>query len=83
MRTNCLFFAVLLYLRRWRRANRPGIFARKSDSGWFPHFVYQETRAGRIRQISYKPLHPTARTCPPPIFLGSARWGDKIKGPHD
>lgn len=74
--SNCLIFAVRLLLRRWGKAEHPGVFTRKSHFGWFPHFVYQETRRGRVRQISYKPLRPVARALPPPCFRGSVRWGD-------
>lgn len=75
-RTNCLFYSLALLFRRWKRGRRQGIFARISDAGPFPHFVYQETRRGVIRQISYKPINPITRTCPPLIFLGAVRWGD-------
>lgn len=85
-RSNCIIFALLLLRRRlwncnpkrsqWRRADHGGIFTRPSDSGPFPHLIYQETRRGRVRQISYKPVAPVRRWVPPPLFRGSVRWGD-------
>lgn len=76
MRSNCVIFAALLWLRRWRLAERPSISFRLSDSGPFLHFLYQETRRGRVRQISYKPVAPVRRLLPPPLFRGMVRWGD-------
>lgn len=73
---NCFFFAVALYLRRFPKTRRPGLQIRKSDAGWFPHFLYTELRRGKVRLISYKPLHPVHRLLPPPLFRGSVRWGD-------
>jgi hypothetical protein len=74
--TNCLFFAIALYLRRRGTANRRYLVARWSDSGPFPHFLYGELRRGRARLISYKPLDPHDKTCPPPVFRGRVCWGD-------
>lgn len=73
--TNCLFFAIALYLRRFGKTKRSYFQIRKSDAGWFFHFLYAELRRGRVRQISYKPLHPVKRWLPPPFFKGSVRWG--------
>ena len=75
--TNCLFFAIALYLRRFGKTRRPAIQIRKSDAGCFPHFLYAELRRGRVRLISYKPLHPIRRALPPLVFKGSVRWGDE------
>ena len=75
--TNCLFFAVALYWRRFAKAERAYFQWRKSDAGWFPHFLYCELRRGRLRQISYKPVHPKPHLLfPPPLFKGSVCWGD-------
>ncbi len=74
--TNCLFFAIALYLRRFPKTRRPSLQIRKSDAGWFPHFLYAELRRGKVRLISYKPRRPVERWFPPLIFDGSVRWGD-------
>lgn len=78
-RTNCLFFAIALYFRRYAKGRRQYIQWRMSDSGPFPHFLYVELRYGRQRVVSYKPIAPTARSCPPMVFLGAVRWGDSPK----
>jgi len=70
--SNCLFFALRLY---WRRRWRGYLLIRKSHWGPFPHFLYAER--GHI--VSYVPLDPKARTCPPPLFSGRVRWGDVVK----
>jgi hypothetical protein len=87
-RTNCLFFAVALYCRRHARIRMAGPgdklygrrhyrMCRKSDSGYFPHFLYVEHMPhSGIRFISYKPHHPIDRKCPPALFEGVVRWGD-------
>lgn len=75
-RTNCLFFAVALYFRRLKFGRQQRIRFRKSHSGWFPHFLYAELRRGKVRLISYKPLNPIDRKCPPILFRGGVRWGD-------
>jgi hypothetical protein len=85
-RSNCVIFAFLLLRRRWwncnpkrsqwRKAENGGLFWRKSHSGPFFHVLYQETRRGRVRQISYKPVAPVRRWVPPPLFIGRVRWGD-------
>ena len=70
--TNCLFFAVALFLRR-----RHGyITVRKSRWGRFPHFLYTEQRNGTTRYISYIPLNPKHKKLPPPFFKGRVKWGD-------
>lgn len=80
-RTNCLLFAIALYLRRHGRTNRRHYIAvRKSDCGRFPHFLYVEYMPhSGVRMISYKPPHPIDRKCPPALFEGVVRWGD---APH-
>lgn len=77
--TNCLFFAVALFWRRRGTGNRRYLAIRWSDSGRFPHFLYAELRRGQWRVISYKPISPSPRTCPPMIFRGRACWGDTSK----
>lgn len=74
--TNCLFYAIALFWRRYKKGKRQYIAIRKSDSGPFPHFLYVETRFGRDVFISYKPKQSITRTFPPPIFNGLVRWGD-------
>jgi hypothetical protein len=89
-RTNCLFFALALYARRHARIQRaePGDklygrrhyrLRRRSDSGWFPHFLYAEDMPhSGLRLISYKPPNPIDRKCPPVLFSGAVRWGDAV-----
>jgi hypothetical protein len=77
--TNCLFFAVALFWRRRGTGARRYLAIRWSDSGPFPHFLYVEERRGRLRVISYKPISPSPRTCPPLVFSGRACWGDTPK----
>jgi hypothetical protein len=72
--TNCLLYAVALYLRRFQQGRRQYLQFRKSDMGWFPHFLYAEERRGKIRQVSYKPL--TDSFVPRLVFRGRVRWGD-------
>lgn len=76
--TNCIVFAVALYLRRFSPSRRQYLQVRKSDMGWFPHVLYAEERRGRIRQISYKPINPSKRLLPPLFFRGAVRWGDDV-----
>lgn len=72
--TNCLFWALALYLRRGRRGY---LVVRQSRWGPFPHFLYGERRAdGRLRLVSYIPKSPSPRKVPPPCFRGKHRWGD-------
>lgn len=93
MRSNCLWFIVLLWWRRrggWPgtqkrkealkrlRARREYLDIRISDWGPFPHFLW--CRDGH--HISYKPIDPTKRMCPHPWFKGRVHWNDK-KVTHD
>ncbi|MDO9235997.1 MAG: hypothetical protein Q7U28_08200 [Aquabacterium sp.] len=85
MRSNCLFFAIALYWRRWRHGGIGRITWRKSHYGKFPHWLYASfvKRTGRERLISYVPLDPKLKTCPPPLFKGRVRWGDvQLKKEH-
>jgi hypothetical protein len=77
MRSNCLIFAVLLYLRRRRKGDEVYMAVRHSRWGKFPHFlVLRRCRDGRFRAVSYKPVDPRERKIPPPLFKGGSRWGD-------
>ncbi|SEL11593.1 hypothetical protein SAMN05216359_105251 [Roseateles sp. YR242] len=77
-RSNCLIWAVCLYLRR-RRKGDASIYlsVRRSRWGRFPHFlVMRQRRDGLFRAVSYKPIHPQEKKLPPPVFRGRSRWGD-------
>lgn len=80
MRTNCLIFAVALFMRRHRKlqgTRRHYIAMRWSDLGRFPHFLYVEISPhSGVRQISYKPKRPVERYFPPALFDGFVKWGD-------
>jgi len=77
MRSNCLLWAVTLYLRRRRRGRHGYVIARRSHWGPFPHFMYAERRAGgQLRVVGYAPLDPKPRRVPPVLFLGAVVWGD-------
>jgi hypothetical protein len=71
--SNCLFFAIALYLRRARKGDIGYIAMRRSKFGPFPHFLY--LHRGR-RFISYCPIDPRLKHCPPPLFVGRVKWGD-------
>lgn len=69
--SNCFIFAAALALRRWH--TRGYLALRKSDWGRFPHVLWIE----RNHIVSYKPVDPTKRRCPPLLFKGHVVWGDK------
>lgn len=75
-RSNCLIWAVLLYLRRRVRGKACYVSIRSSRYGRFPHFVYTERRPYGLRMVGYVPLNPRHKTCPPPLFCGRVKWGD-------
>lgn len=81
-RTNCLIWALLLYVRLHEhrvRTGARGYFAfRRSDlAKWSPHVIYTErSPSGRIRMVSYVPCAPVRRLLPPIVFVGAVRWGD-------
>lgn len=83
MRSNCLFWALLMWARLIRphgrrMARRCHIDARWSTWGPFLHFgVMLPCRDGRFRYISYKPTSPVRRRLPPLLFYGRVRWGDR------
>lgn len=87
--SNCIVFALSLSwhrsrkLRRDRRRNpglkrpRAYVIFRWSDFGLFPHVLYARMgKCGRLRVVSYKPVNPQHKVLPPPLFRGTARWGD-------
>jgi hypothetical protein len=73
-RSNCLLFAIALYLRRARRGDAGYVAIRRSKYGMFPHFMY--LHRGR-RFISYCPIDPRHKVFPPPLFRGRVKWGDE------
>jgi hypothetical protein len=73
MRSNCLLFAIRLYLRRAKKGDAGYLVMRRSRHGAFPHFLY--LHRGR-RLISYCPLNPRHKLLPPPLFNGFVKWGD-------
>ena len=75
-RSNCLVWALLLYLRR-RAKGKPGyLMMRRSRWGRFPHILYAEARPYGLRVVSYVPRDPRIKACPPPCFTGRGKWGD-------
>lgn len=77
MRSNCLFFALALYRRRRRKGKDAYLVVRRSRWGKFPHVLYAERRPCGVRLVSYSPKDPRHKACPPPLFAGRTRWGDK------
>lgn len=81
-RSNCLIWAVRAWLRlrrpgRRRVARRVHLDARTSDYTMVLHFgVMVQCGDGRFRYISFKPVDPRHKACPPPLFEGAVRWGD-------
>lgn len=77
MRSNCVIFALALYMRRKRKGREGYLLIRRSRFGPFPHLLYAETRpTGHLRIVSYKPVEPEHKPVPPVIFAGRSRWGD-------
>lgn len=77
MSSNCLVFAVRLYLRRRKSGHEGYIVLRRSRWGAFPHAMYGERRrSGGIRVVGYSPRSPEHRKTPPPLFDGAEHWGD-------
>lgn len=68
--SNCLFFVLKIYFKRKFRGK---IRIRKSRWGYFPHFLYIE----RKHIVQYTPINPKLKICPPPVFKGKVKWGDK------
>lgn len=69
--SNCFWWAVRIFVRRRFRGY---ILIRKSLWGRFPHFLYSE----RHHTVSYVPIDPRHKECPPPLFPGFVRWGDRV-----
>lgn len=77
MRSNCVIWAICLYVRRRRRGEEVYLAIRKSRWGNFPHMlVLRRRRDGLLRAVSYKPTDPRERKVPPPLFRGASKWGD-------
>ena len=83
--TNCLFFAVALYLRRWRKARARNeqfddyILFRLSKIKWGVfHVLYGRLSkvTGHARLISYKPNTPE-KDGVEIVFNGHVERGDK------
>jgi len=71
-KSNCLVYAVRLYYRR--RGRRGYLAMRRSDAGWWPHFLYFE----KHHVVSWRPAKPITHLCPHAIFTGRVYWGDNI-----
>lgn len=77
MRSNCLAFAVALYVRRRRSGHEGYMVFRLSRWGPFCHALYAERRRdGRLRIVSYIPISPRHKPIPPALFQGQSKWGD-------
>lgn len=74
--SNCVIWAYAMWLRRRANGFKGRVYWRRSDWGWFPHCLYGETINGKLRMVSYKPMSPTMRLLPPPLFRGRVCWGD-------
>lgn len=80
MRSNCILFALALWLRRVRRGREGYVSFRLSRlAKYAPHALYFEMRpSGSWRVVSYKPPAGAPEIkLPPPLFAGAVRWGDK------
>ena len=77
MRSNCMAFAVALYVRRKRSGHEGYLVMRRSRWGCFPHILHAEQRkSGALRIVSYIPIHPRRKPIPPALFDGRSKWGD-------
>lgn len=75
--SNCILWAISLYLRRRRKGKRGYLLVRRSRFGKFPHMLYMEHRTDKtLRIVSFVPKNPKHKTLPPPMFEGKSRWGD-------
>lgn len=79
MWSNCLFFALTLWVRRRLLGGRPGFLRwRKSRLGSsVPHILYVERRTYGERVIHFVPENTELKKVPPPIFKGRSKWGDR------
>lgn len=73
-RSNCLLFAVALYLRRSRKGDAGYLVMRRSRHACFPHFLYLHRG---YRLVQFSPINPKPCLIPPPLFRGRVKWGDK------
>jgi hypothetical protein len=76
--SNCLLFAIALYMRRAKRGDAGYIVMRRSRYGYFPHFLYLHRQR---RLIAFSPVDPKLKHCPPPLFIGRVKWGDSHQDP--
>lgn len=81
-RSNCLFYAARLYLRRRLRGTDREVYLKMRGSRlrwWLPHFLVERTRpvTGTAQVVSYKPLHPETDSLKL-LFQGAPRFGDEL-----
>lgn len=74
--SNCIVWAILLYLRRRAKGKAGYLMVRRSRFGKFPHMLYAEQRPYGIRMVSFVPRNPRHKMVPPPMFHGKSKWGD-------
>jgi len=74
--SNCLVWALLLYLRRRAKGRVGYLMIRRSRWGKFPHVLYAEQRPYGTRVVSFVPTDPRHKRMPPPVFKGRSKWGD-------
>lgn len=81
--SNCVVFAVSLWMHRRRRMRKIGrqhlgsIVVRRSRHGPFFHVLYgRQRRDGSLAVVSYVPRAPKTKAMPPPCFGGMVAWGD-------
>lgn len=80
MRSNCIAWSLSMYLRR-RSQGMPGYWVlRRSNYGFFPHALYLERRWYGWRTVSFVPINPRKKACPPLLFVGRVKWGDLPTG---
>ena len=78
MKSNCIFFALALYQRRKQKGREAYLVIRHTRLGLGPHLLYAERRrSGLLRVVSYTPKDQTPKKCPPVVFDGRTKWGDK------
>ena len=70
--SNCFIFA----LRRWFK--RGGyLIIRKSDAGWYPHFIWAESLKDlEIEHYTVDEFHPLMRFMPAFLFKGYVKKHD-------
>lgn len=75
MRSNCLFFATALYIRRARKGKWGYLAGRPSrNCRWLPHILYQYWSGNRLRMVSFVPTDTSERWFL--VFNGRVKWGD-------